>query len=88
MSGVFQSKYLIAMYIVGIFQMWTGDGISVLLAYAQTPLMYDHVDVFGEARALKFGQNLYLPPYFVHASSEGFGESAHMRRLSWAFAAC
>ena len=35
-----------------------------------------------------FGLSLHLIPYFVHASSEGSGETAHMRWLVWALAAC
>ena len=33
-----------------------------------------------------FGISLYLHPYFVHASSEGSGEIAHMARLVRSFA--
>ena len=57
------------------------------MAYAQTPLMNAHTDVFSGDRGLKFGLSLHLYPYFLYASSEGSGESAHMRRLAWAFTA-
>ena len=44
-----------------------------------------------QTRGLNFGlpqkSSLHRHPYFVYASSEGSGESVHMRRLGWAFAA-
>ena len=40
-----------------------------------------------EASGLKFGLSLDLHLYFVYASSEGSGESAHMHRLARACAA-
>ena len=61
--------------------------IPLLTACAQVPLINAHPDVFKEARGLYFGLSLHLHPYFMYASSEGSGESAHMRRLAWAFAA-
>ena len=39
------------------------------------------------ASGLNFGLSMHLQPYFVYASSEELGESAHMRRLAWAFVA-
>ena len=33
-----------------------------------------------------FGQTLPLLPYLMCANSEGSGETAQMRRLTWAFA--
>ena len=37
-------------------------------------------------RCLNFGRTLRLLPYFMYANSEGSGETARMRRLTWAFA--
>ena len=36
---------------------------------------------------LNFGLNLHIPPYFEHAISKGAGETAHLCRLTRAFAA-
>ena len=33
-----------------------------------------------------FGRTLRLLPYFMYVNSEGSGETARMRRLTWAFA--
>ena len=60
---------------------------SFLIAYAQMSIINDHADVSSEARGRIFGLSLHLHLHFVYASSEGPGESAHMRRLAWAFAA-
>ena len=57
-------------------------GISVLIAYAQMLLINAHYVVSSNARGLNFGPRLHLHPYFVYASSEGSGESAHMHRLA------
>ena len=54
--------------------------------YAQMLLIKAQAGVSNKARGLNFGIDLYLHPYFVNASSEGSGESAHMRRLAWAVA--
>ena len=51
------------------------------IAYAQTSSLNAHIDVSDMARGLKFDPGLHLYPYFVYASSETSGESAHMRRL-------
>ena len=40
-------------------------GISVLITYAQMPLVNTHADVSSEARGLNFGLSLHLHPYFV-----------------------
>ena len=54
--------------------------ISVLITYVKTPLrlINAHADIFSIARSLNFGLSLHLHPFFVYASSEGFGESAHI----------
>ena len=52
--------------------------ISFLIAYAQMPIINDHVDVSSEARCLTFGLSLHLHPHFLYASSEGSGESARL----------
>ena len=45
-----------------------------------------HVQSSSGARCLIFGLTLRLLPYFMFANSNGFGETARMRRLAWAFA--
>ena len=54
----------------------------MLIAYAQVPLINAHVDISSKARGLHFGLCIHLLLYFVYASSEGSGESAHERRLA------
>ena len=44
-------------------------------------------DVFSKTRDLKFGLSFHLYPYFLHASSVGYGKSVRMRRLDIALAA-
>ena len=41
-----------------------------------------HTGVSRGTRGLNFGQCLHLHSYFVYASSECSGESAHMHRLT------
>ena len=57
--------------------------ILVLSSYAQQSPLIDYVDIFSLTRVLNFGLNLYLHPYFVHASSVGSGVwafgQAHIR---------
>ena len=45
-----------------------------------------HVKPSSGIRCLIFGWSLRLLSYFTCANSEGSGETAHMRRLAWAFA--
>ena len=52
-------------------------GLSHMLKYVY---FNTHAGVSREARGVHFGFNLHLKPYFAHASSEGSGESAHIRR--------
>ena len=52
----------------------------VLIAYAQMSLSNTHAGVSSEASSLSFDLSLYLHPYFVYASCEGYGESWHMCR--------
>ena len=40
-------------------------------------LNWPYDDMSSKARGLNFGPSLHLHPYFVDASSEGSGESAH-----------
>ena len=54
--------------------------------YRMCAIINDHADVAGKARDLNFCMSLYLHPYFVFASSEGFGESVPMGRLAQTFA--
>ena len=42
------------------------------------PLIKAHAEVSSEARGLNFCLSLHLHPYFMYASSEGSGGSAHM----------
>ena len=44
----------------------------------QKPPLKAHADLFN---SLYFGMSLYLYPYFVHASGDGSGESAHLAFL-------
>ena len=37
-----------------------------------------HADISRVANGLNFGLSLHLHPYFVYASREGTGESAHI----------
>ena len=65
----------------------TAHRILVRIAYAQKPhsLHWTHMVTSVEARDLSFNLSLHLHPFVVCASSEGFGESAHLRMLAWAF---
>ena len=47
-----------------------------------------HAQPSSWATSLIFGLTLHLLPYFMWANSEGFGATARMRRLAWAFAGC
>ena len=54
----------------------------VLMENAQETSLNAHACASVRVRGLRFGLSLHLLPYYVYASSEGFGESAHMRRLT------
>ena len=56
-------------------------------SYAQKPPLNAHPDVSSRTRGLNVYLSPCLCPYLVYTSSEGSGESVHMRRLAWAFAA-
>ena len=56
-------------------------------AYAQMPLINAYADISSKVRCLNIFLSLQPHTYFVYASSESSGESAHMRRLARAFAA-
>ena len=56
--------------------------VLVLIAYAHKPTITSHSDISSGARSLNFGLSLDLHPYFVYASSEDSGVSAHVRRLT------
>ena len=56
--------------------------ILVRIAFAQMFLIVVHADVSSEARELNFDLSFHLHIYFLYASSEGFCESAHVRRLA------
>ena len=53
--------------------------LSVLIAYAQMPLINAHTDAFSRAIGLNFGQSPHLYPYFVYVRRKGYDESALMR---------
>ena len=61
--------------------------ILLLIACAQMLQINAYVGVFSKAKGLNFGQGLHQHPYFVYMSSEGAGESTHLRRLALALAA-
>ena len=46
-----------------------------------------HAYVSSRAWGSKFSLSMHLHPFYVYASSEGYDESAHMRRLALAFVA-
>ena len=41
---------------------------------------------YPATRGLNFGMHFNLHPYFVYASIEGYGKSAHIHKLACAFA--
>ena len=52
------------------------------------PPLNSQADISRRARAaLNLGLSLHLHPYFVYASSQDPGESAHLRQLAQAFVA-
>ena len=53
--------------------------LTVLIAYAQMPLINAHTDASSRARGQNFDQSPHPYPYFVYAKREGSGESALMR---------
>ena len=55
-------------------------------AHAQTPPLNANAGVSSGIKVLNCDLSLHLHPYFVYASSERSGESAHMRRLARVFA--
>ena len=61
--------------------------IVVLIAHAQKLPLNAKLDISNGARVLQFGTSLYIHTYFVYASSEESGESAHVRRLTIPFVA-
>ena len=60
--------------------------ILALTAHAQKPPLNAYSDVSSGTRSLNFGLGLHLHPYFMHASSEGSDETAHVRSLVRALA--
>ena len=56
--------------------------LSEVIAHAQVLLINAHPDVVSGVRDLMLGLSLRLYPYSGEASSEGSGESAHLRRLA------
>ena len=70
---------------VSIFE--PAHATTVLHARALSQHLSVNAMSFTGARHLEFPPNPELLPYFVCANSEGSGESAHMRRLTWAFTA-
>ena len=56
--------------------------ILLPIAYVQMPLINAHAVVSSKFKSLNSDLSFYLHRFFVHASSECSGESAHMRRLA------
>ena len=55
----------------------------VYIAYAQMRVIINaHANASSRARGRNFSPSLHLQLYFVYASSEGSGESAHMHKLT------
>ena len=48
-----------------------------VVAYTQMPLINTHADISSNARDQNVGLRLHLHPYFVYASGECLGKSAH-----------
>ena len=59
----------------------------MLIAYAQKPPVNVHSWLIYWEYMFYYYPGIYLHPYFVYASYEGYGEDAHLRRLAWAFIA-
>ena len=56
---------------------------SVIILYAQMPLMDAHADISSKAGGLHFGLNLHLHPYYVFASREGCGETENTHLIEY-----
>ena len=67
---------------------WSAPEILTFIAYAYScQSLNKHGELSSVARLQKIGLSLRLSHLFVCASSEGFDEPAHLRRLILAFAA-
>ena len=67
---------------------WAPSSEFVSLSIPSWQILTAHVQPFRGARDLAFCLKVPLDSLLVWASSEGSGETARMRRLAWAFAAC
>ena len=56
--------------------------ILVRVAYAQKPPLNDHANVSSQATGLNFCLSVHHYPNFVHASSKGSCEHAHLRIIA------
>ena len=56
----------------------------MFIAYAQKPPVNVHAGV-SSGNMFNCYLGVYLHPYFVYASCEGYGENAHLCRLACAF---
>ena len=56
----------------------------MFIAYAQKPPVNVHAGVSSGNMFNRY-LGVYLHPYFVYASCEGYGENAHLCRLARAF---
>ena len=54
----------------------------LLTTYACMLITNAHADTPNKARGQQFGLGLHLHAYSVYVSSEGSGESVHMRRFA------
>ena len=69
------------------FYMWAPSSEFVFLSIPSWQISTAHAQPFRGARDLAFCLKVPLDSLFVWASSEGSGETARMRRLTWTFAA-
>ena len=62
----------------------------VLIAYGQMIPLNDHVYISSGSgtKGLTFSLGLHLQSYFVHASIEGSGESAHLLKQHVKYQSC
>ena len=87
LSTFVKIPFVFKTFVSSIFEWPLKTGFTVLIAYAQIPLINAYTDVPCGNRGLHVGLSLHRHPYFVCACSEGESESAHMRTLACAFVA-
>ena len=70
-----------------IYTIWAPSSEFVSSSIQSWHILTGHAQTFRGARDLTFCLKVPLHSLLVWASSEGFGETARMRRLAWTFAA-